>query len=596
MAKFGFIIILISGVIFFNSCSRKSELPTAEAPVRNAREEQQLSKAYGAYIAGRVAHLRNNFNKAADYYIETLQSDPDNPELVSRVYLLLASEGRIDEAAKYARISRQNGDNNNFINIILSVNDMKHGRYEEAGKAINSVNNPIYKNFINPLMTAWIYAGAGEADNALNALEPLKKEPGFKALYIFQAGMINDYFGRNAEAERLYDRIVTDESTEMSFRSLQIITNFYLRNNQKEKAVRLVKKYNDEKLLADMLEKLADNVQNADPAATQPILTDANIGMAEALFRIAGTLRQGAAGIDLAHMFISMSIYSNPKYDLAKLLLADILENREMYAEANQVYDEIDKDSETYYTVQLKKANNYVMMEDYIPAEILLKSMAAENPRSYQLFLDLGDLLRMRNKQDEAIKYYLQAIKKIPRLENQHWILFYALGVSYEQNEDWKKAENSFKEAMKLSGNHYLVLNYLGYSWLKQGRNTEQAFGMIVDAYNQAPNDGHISDSLGWAFYQLGMYDQAIAYLEKAAEIEPANAVISDHLGDAYWFGGRKNEARFQWKHALTMKDDSGELSVKNVKNKIKNGLNEPRILSFNQATVDEKIKEITAE
>ena len=86
-----------------------------------------------------------------------------------------------------------------------------------------------------------------------------------------------------------------------------------------------------------MLEKLADNVQNADPAATQPILTDANIGMAEALFRIAGTLRQGAAGIDLAHMFISMSIYSNPKYDLAKLLLADILENREMYAEANQV-------------------------------------------------------------------------------------------------------------------------------------------------------------------------------------------------------------------------------------------------------------------
>ena len=149
---------------------------------------------------------------------------------------------------------------------------------------------------------------------------------------------------------------------------------------------------------------------------------------------------------------------------------------------------------------------------------------------------------------------------------------------------------------MKLSGNHYLVLNYLGYSWLKQGRNTEQAFGMIVDAYNQAPNDGHISDSLGWAFYQLGMYDQAIAYLEKAAEIEPANAVISDHLGDAYWFGGRKNEARFQWKHALTMKDDSGELSVKNVKNKIKNGLNEPRILSFNQATVDEKIKEITAE
>lgn len=345
-----------------------------------------------------------------------------------------------------------------------------------------------------------------------------------------------------------------------------------------------------------MLEKLTANVKAADPKSTQPILTNANVGMAEALFSIASTMRQGASGIDLAHMFVSMSIYANPKYDLAKLLLADILESREMYAEANQVYDQINEDSETYYTVQLKKANNYVMMEDYIPAEILLKSLADDNKGNYQLFLDLGDILRMRNKQDEAIKYYQQAAKKITKPESQHWILFYALGVSYEQKEDWENAEKNFKKALSLSDNHYLVLNYLGYSYLQQGRNTEEAFTMIVDAYNQSPNDGHISDSLGWAFYRLGMYNQAVTYLERAADIEPANAVISNHLGDAYWMSNRKNEAIFQWKHALTMKDDSGEISPKEIQNKIDHGLEKQTPLPFNKETVDAKIKEITTE
>lgn len=221
------------------------------------------------------------------------------------------------------------------------------------------------------------------------------------------------------------------------------------------------------------------------PKRRRRLVDSANIGLSEALFSIASTLRQGAAGVDLAHMFISLSVYANPKYDLAKLLLADILESREMYAEANEVYDDIDKNSEAYYTVQLKKASNFVLMEDYKSAELLLKALALDGYSNYQLFLDLGDVLRVNNKQAEAIEYYEKAVKKIDKFDNEHWVLFYALGISYEQDKQWDKAEKSFLKALELSQNHYLVLNYLGYSWLKQGKNDGAAFGMIVDAYNQ---------------------------------------------------------------------------------------------------------------
>lgn len=597
MAKVSYLLLIIFGFVLFNSCSNHQEI---ESPVPTqmpaAFSDSRIQKSYGAYLAGRIAHLRKNFNVAADYYIKALNEDPNNQDLLSRVYVILASKGRIAEAARYAQISLQKGDKNNITYIIIAVEKMKESNYPQVIKTIDNLDGPVYKEFINPLIKAWAYVGENKPDKALKEISVIGKEPSFRALYNFHAGMINDYFDRTTEARKHYEVIVNEESLEMSFRALQVITNFYVRNGEQEKAVALVNKYNDDKLMMDMLNKLANNVRRANPTETKKIITSPQLGLSEALFSIAATLRQGPSGVDLAHIFICLSIYSNPKYDLAKLLLADILENREMYAEANEVYNEINEDSVAYYSAQVKKANNYVALQDYKNAEILLKSLALESPENYQVLLDLGDVLRLQNKPKEAIRFYEQALEKLPEGASQQWVLYYALGVSYEANGQWHKAEENLVKALGISQNNYLIQNYLGYSWLKQGKNVESAFGMVVDAYNQQSTDGHITDSLGWAFYQLGMYGQAIEYLEKAAELEPANALINDHLGNAYWLGGRKNEARFQWHHALTLPDDSGEVIPNEVEKKIARGVKGHRPLSFDKKLIEERIQTITKE
>lgn len=594
MFKFVLVGALLSSAAVFVSCSNNIAEHKPDVPV-SGPVALSSNKPYGAYIAGRVAHLRKDFNTASDYYIKSLQIDPDNPELVSRLYLLLVSKGRIAEAAQYAKLAQEKGDTNNFISVITNVELMKQGNYKEVYQKTKKIKNPIYDEFINPLLIAWAYAGDGQKEQAIKSLEVIKKEPSFRALYNFHAGMIYDYFNDTRKAQEHYEIIVNEEQLEMSFRALQVICNFYVRTEQKDKAIALLDRYTQEKLLADMLKSLNKNVRNANPKKTARVIQNPNDGVAEALFSIAATLRQGNAGIDLAHMFISMAIYENQDYDLAKLLLADILESRDMYADANDVYDTIPKSSDAYYTVQLKKANNYMTMQDYDAAEILLKSMAYDMD-SYQVYLDLGDVLRMKNKNDEAIEYYERAIKKLKNADSSQWPLYYALGIAYEQDEQWGKAEKSFQKALELSQNHYLVLNYLGYVWIKQGKNVDQAFMMIVDAYNQAPNDGNVIDSLGLALYRLGYYGMAVKYLEKAAEIEPSNAVISDHLGDAYWFGKRRNEARFQWNHALIMKDSTGELNREQLRKKIKNGISKEPELAYNKELIEEQINLISKE
>ena len=595
MARWTFLIVLAAAIAVFVSCSYTNveiQSPALEQNAdKNTTETKQSKKSYGAYLAGRVAHLRKDFNNASDYYIQALEADPENNELTSRIYLILVSKSRIDEAAIYAKKNTDNGIKDNFAYTVLAVKDMHDENYTQSIEDMKNFDNAAYRDFIAPLLNAWNYVGLNKPDQALETLGKLKGDPSFKTLYHFHAGMINDYFNRNREAQKHYDLIITNESMELSLRSLQIISNFYLRTDQKDKALTLVNGFNDEKIVADILRTFAQSVPKATPQNTKRIITSPSEGAAEALFSIAATFRYDEI-IDVAHMFTSLAIYQNPNYDLAKLLLADILEDRQMFEDANDVYESIEEASPAYYAAQLKKANNFIKLHDYDSAELLLKSLSLDYENA-QIYLDLGDVLRMKNRPEEAIKYYKEAIKASGKNDSV-WVLYYALGVSYEQADEWKKAEESLMKAAKLSQNHYLVLNYLGYTWLKQGQNINDAFTMIVSAYNQAPDDPNINDSLGWALYNLGYYGMAEEYLEKATEAAPANAVISDHLGDVYWFTNRKNEAKFQWQHALDLKDDTGELDRKQVEAKLKGGIKKEPALSYDKDIIEAQIKNIS--
>ncbi len=84
------------------------------------------------------------------------------------------------------------------------------------------------------------------------------------------------------------------------------------------------------------------------------------------------------------------------------------------------------------------------------------------------------------------------------------------------------------------------------------------------------PQDGYIVDSLGWAYYQLGRYNDAVVELEKAVKLRPEDPTINDHMGDAYWRVGRLSEATFQWNHAIAGKPEPEELAK--IKEKLKKG------------------------
>jgi Flp pilus assembly protein TadD len=135
-------------------------------------------------------------------------------------------------------------------------------------------------------------------------------------------------------------------------------------------------------------------------------------------------------------------------------------------------------------------------------------------------------------------------------------VVFYQRGVAEERAHDWPKAKADLEQALKLSPDQPFVLNYLGYSYADMGQNLDEARSMIERAAFRRPDDGAITDSLGWVLLRQGHADQAVKVLERAVELEAEDPTINGHLGDAYDAAGRKVEALFQWRRALTLKPD----------------------------------------
>jgi Flp pilus assembly protein TadD len=151
------------------------------------------------------------------------------------------------------------------------------------------------------------------------------------------------------------------------------------------------------------------------------------------------------------------------------------------------------------------------------------------------------------------------------------WRLLYMRGIALERSGQWAAAEKDLVAALAQQPNEPDLLNYLGYAWIDRGQRLAEAMDMVKRAVAANPRSGAMVDSLGWAYYRIGDFRNAVEKLEEAVLLSPADPEINNHLGDAYWRVGRQIEARFQWNRALSL-DPPAEIKA-DAEAKLKAGL-----------------------
>ena len=542
-------------------------LASVPATVALANDPGQSSFS-GSYLAGRSAAKARDNDLASGYLSDALKVDSGNPILTEKIFLLELADGNMPKAEEFATEVLKFNSQQRMARIVLGVKDLKAGRYVDARKNFEqSAYTPIGE-LTSWLLTAWSYAGEGQLNPALKALDRLDSNESFANFKAFHEALIADYLGNDVRAEAAYKKAY--EAASGSLRVVQAYGNFLDRHGRAPEAQTLYRAFiaNDGNPLVEAA--LAESLKGVKP---KPFIASASEGAAEALFSLATSMTDDQS-IDVALLYTQLGISMGTEEDVMFTLLGDTYETMKRYDKALAAYQKVPATSPLRVNADMEEAVCLQHLDRKDDAQAKLKGIIAADPKNFDAIVTLGNLYRANEDFANAAPTYEQAIALIPSPGAANWRVFYYAGISNERLNKWDVAERQFRKALELSPNESSVLNYLGYSMIEKKINLPEALDMVKKAVDLKPNDGYIIDSLGWAYFQLGDYDQAVTYSEKAVELLPADPTIAEHLGDAYWRTGRTLEAKFQWQHAKDNKPEPDDL--KRIEDKLKNGMPPP--------------------
>ena len=524
--------------------------------------------ASGSYLAARHAGQQRDASAAAAYYRNALKRDPKNGDLLDRAFLSFLIGGNVDEAVKLAEALASANKSDRVARLVLGVNALKQSKYVAARKDISqSVRGPI-TDLTATLLTAWSLTGGGDSKSAIAAIDKLAGPDWYAIFKDLHAGMIYELAGNKVEAGKRFERAYKLDSS--ALRVVEAYGSWLSRNKPAQDALAVFETFDKVLPRHPLVMQAMTKIKAGEKLPV--LVTNAQAGAAEALYGLGASLgRRG--GEDLGMVYLQLSLHLVPNHPLALLSLADLYESLKKPEMALAVYQRIPASSPLHRNAAIQMAANLDALERAEEAEKQLTGIIAQDPKDVEAINALGNIQRGHKKFAACAETYSKAIDLIAKPEKANWVSFYFRGICYERSKQWAKAEADLKKALDLFPDQPHVLNYLGYSWIDQGINLDEGMAMIKKAVQQRPDDGYIVDSLGWAYYRLGNYEDATKQLERAIELKPEDPTINDHLGDAYWRIGRTLEANFQWAHARDLKPEPEELPK--ILEKLQKGLPE---------------------
>ncbi len=514
---------------------------------------------FGDYLGSQFAQQHHDWGRAGQFLDDVMTMTPDDAQVLERAMILAMGAGEPDKSLRLAHKVYGLEKDNALALLFLTANALRDKKYAEADAYLKSLPAGSLSEFIMPLLESWTQAGLGNFTD-----EKLTRN----TIHLHHAILIANYLGKQNEIERLLTLLTAFQAPGPS--DLEKIADIYAYIGKRDKAAVLYRNVlKDWPGNPNVPGKLAD-LQAGKEIKLPGLVNAPEHGMAMALHNMAQFLYQESAD-ESARVFANIALYLNPSLTDAQLLLAAITSRNDRAGDAIGYYRSIKPDSEYYLESRRRAAD---LLEDSKRTDEALAELndLVKNHNDVEALIRIGDIYRRQEDFQKALVTYNEAAARLGgTVPKEYWHLLYARGMSLERLGHWDKAETDLKAALTYQPDHPYVLNFLGYAWTDKGVNLEQALVMIKKAVELRPSDGYITDSLGWVYYRLGRYKEAIPSLEAAVELMPYDPVINDHLGDAYWQAGRKLEARFQWQRAKNFSTDASFIT--SVEHKLSQGL-----------------------
>jgi len=167
-------------------------------------------------------------------------------------------------------------------------------------------------------------------------------------------------------------------------------------------------------------------------------------------------------------------------------------------------------------------------------------------------YLARGEILRSERRYKEGVEMYSRALQQ----NNDDTNLLYARGLMAEKVDRLDMTESDLRKVISKEPDNADALNALGYTLADRTKRYQEALDYIQRAAELVPDDPAILDSLGWVSYRLGRMDDALKWLSEAFS-KLADAEIAAHYGEVLWFSNQKDKAREVWQKGKEQNADN---------------------------------------
>jgi putative PEP-CTERM system TPR-repeat lipoprotein len=233
--------------------------------------------------------------------------------------------------------------------------------------------------------------------------------------------------------------------------------------------------------------------------------------------------------------------------------------------------------------ILVKIVNLYIKKKDFINAEKTARDIISSKPQGDAGYLILSSVYMENHQFREALDAVKKALELNPgnietraaigriyismkelqkaseifeeleRSTPKYVPAFFYQAQILEQKGQKKDAAEKYNELLKLSPNYAPALNNLAYLFIEGYGPIDKAVEMSQKAKKLMPGDGGTTDTLGWALYHAGKYDEALTYLIEATYYLPGEPAVRYHLALVYLKKGIQDKAEEQLKNSIRL-------------------------------------------
>ena len=189
--------------------------------------------------------------------------------------------------------------------------------------------------------------------------------------------------------------------------------------------------------------------------------------------------------------------------------------------------------------IQNIKGGLYLAQRKIEQAEQAYKQAILQAPDFLKPYYGLAKVYIINKDIENAIAQYEALVGK----DSRQPVPYLLLGVLHKMKMDLPAAEAYYRKALMIEPDFVQAANNLAYLLAERNEKLDEALSLALHAKQLKQDDPYILDTLGWVYYQKGLYEDAVRELTLSVARLPDSATVNYHLGMAYYKKGDSLQA-----------------------------------------------------